>query len=533
MSETPDIDRVQRLLDGNALLPEDQEWLSHLVDDPEQLANLRRHLDIHSLLSIACEDAHTHERNNRASMAKILAADDDHFFNLVQHKLLRFKRQRRQRLSALAASLVLAAGTVLMLKPSSTPAATLTREESAQWDATSPARVGKTFTIGSNLKLVAGLIELQFGGNGTMIVEGPAELTIVNSRKAELRAGRLVMRVSDAGHGFRVETPSGSIIDKGTEFGVAVSANGNVETSVIEGQIEAKPLGSKKVLLQSNESLHLNNGSLRQDAGISFYTSMPPRHSGIPDFIHWNLNDANQTAMQAHSRGFPHPESLILNKRNGASSSVASLPRATTGVLGLGLSFDGKGSYSECDFRGIGGTDPRTVCFWVRVPSQFDVNEGYAMISWGHFLNNSHGSVWQISANPEAKDGPLGCLRVGTHGGQVIGSTDLRDDQWHHVAVVMYPGSHPNVGKHVFLYIDGRLDPVSQRSLREINTEVATASHGILIGRNVSQDHPSPTGFFRGEIDEVFVIAAALSQSEVQHVMSQNQLINIEGKEQP
>lgn len=529
MSHDIDTERLQRLLEGETLQPEDRAWLHQLTDQPQGIESLRRHLHLHGLLSIALEDAQKQDRTLHQSMAKILDADSTSFFTLVQLRLARGRRRQLRHKIALAASFTLATGIALMmLTRHQQHAATLLRAESANWDHTSPAHVGDSFAVGSTLKLLSGLIKLQFANYGTMIVEGPAELVIINPRQAQLRSGRLVMRVSDAGHGFRIETPSGSIIDKGTEFGVAVSANGSVETSVIEGQIEAKPRGANKVLLHSNESLQLHNGQHRHDAIFSYYTSMPPLHEGRPAYVHWSLDDADNTSLKAESRGFSNPGALILNKRSAASSTGEySLPSATPGVAGQALHFDGKSNFGECDFRGIGGSDPRTVCFWVRVPSQFQIEEGYAMLSWGHFLNHSFGTVWQISANPEAADGPLGCLRVGTHGGEVIGTTDLRDDQWHHIAVVMYPGSRPNVGKHVFLYVDGKLDPVSQRSLREINTEVASASHGVLFGRDVSQTarpNSSPNGFFRGDLDEVFIVAAALSQSEIQHIMSHHRL---------
>jgi hypothetical protein len=110
----------------------------------------------------------------------------------------------------------------------------------------------------------------------------------------------------------------------------------------------------------------------------------------------------------------------------------------------------------------------------------------------------------------------------------VIGSTDLRDGKWHHVAVVMYPGSNPDVGKHVLLYVDGALDEVSQRALREIDTEIGNADHGVWLGRNVShdgrKDRREDGGFFRGSLDEVFIFGAALSSEEVRQLMKTNQV---------
>jgi hypothetical protein len=189
---------------------------------------------------------------------------------------------------------------------------------------------------------------------------------------------------------------------------------------------------------------------------------------------------------------------------------------------GVFIHFDGEGAHAESSYRGIGGNHPRTVAFWVRVPRDFDLSQGFAMISWGQFDNKDPGRVWQVSANPLEKDGPVGRLRVGVHGGQAIGTTDLRDDQWHHVAVVLYPAANPNFGQHVLLFIDGLMEPISRRVLGVIDTDVAQANHGVWLGRDVTS--PSDNGrFFRGALDEVYIFDAALSQEEIRALMERNE----------
>ncbi|RYD50153.1 MAG: LamG domain-containing protein, partial [Verrucomicrobiaceae bacterium] len=161
-------------------------------------------------------------------------------------------------------------------------------------------------------------------------------------------------------------------------------------------------------------------------------------------------------------------------------------------------------------------------------PQDFHLREGFAIVSWGQFAGANFGGVWQVSINPLDGDGPVGHLRVGAHGGQIIGATDLRDGQWHHVAVVLFEASQANIGKHVLIYLDGELEPISRRSLLELNTRTEGASHGVWLGRNITYDQSPPNhnqgGFFRGELDEVFIFDAALSRDEIRALKVNNEM---------
>jgi hypothetical protein len=112
-------------------------------------------------------------------------------------------------------------------------------------------------------------------------------------------------------------------------------------------------------------------------------------------------------------------------------------------------------------------------------------------------------------------------LRAGTGRAAVVGSTDLRDGKWHHLTAVMYGGAAPSTATHVLLYVDGRLESTTRKSVRMINTEPATDPHGVWLGRNLSVVNPAPPQalFFRGHLDEVHIFAAALDQTMIRRVM--------------
>jgi hypothetical protein len=76
---------------------------------------------------------------------------------------------------------------------------------------------------------------------GYVVLEGPAEFTMLGPMRARLNSGRIKMRVTETtGHGFVVETPYGEVTDLGTEFGLDVSDKGKVGLVVFEGEVDLR-----------------------------------------------------------------------------------------------------------------------------------------------------------------------------------------------------------------------------------------------------------------------------------------------------
>jgi len=83
---------------------------------------------------------------------------------------------------------------------------------------------------------------------------------------------------------------------------------------------------------------------------------------------------------------------------------------------------------------------------------------------------------WRVGLNPEAEreGGVKGALRTEFGRGRVIGSTDLRDGRWHHIAAVFQGGNTADNTRRVLLYVDGRLEAVSSSAHQRISTRSAT-----------------------------------------------------------
>ncbi|MFN3149881.1 hypothetical protein [Bremerella sp.] len=97
------------------------------------------------------------------------------------------------------------------------------------------------FQIGETLQLAEGLALLRFARGAKVSIEGPAELKILSDNSFYLNEGRISAVCPPSANGFEINTPSGKIIDHGTEFGVHVLANGAAETHVFDGEVEVYP----------------------------------------------------------------------------------------------------------------------------------------------------------------------------------------------------------------------------------------------------------------------------------------------------
>ena len=404
--------------------------------------------------------------------------------------------------------------------------ALIVRMESATWDTSQVSpQVGGAMEAG-RLRLTSGLVELRFARGATVIVEGPADFEVLGPQHAFLHQGRVVTRMAAGTKGFILESPRGRLVDLGTEFGVSVGPSGDTEVHVLEGKVEAVPSGQRQTLaLSVHQAARLMPQRVEQcaaDAG-GFITDLPPQALGDVGFLHWSFDEGRGDF--SVNRGWklgPANAKAIL--RTYPESAIG--PQWISGQFGAGLSFDGRDEYVEGEFSGIPGGEPRTVAFWVKVPRDSTIDEGYGIINWG---TNKPGHAWQISVNPNVQEGPLGRLRLGVNERFVVGTTDLRDDRWHHCAVVMYGGHRPDAGTHILLYLDGELEPAARKALGEIRTEITgEEAHNMWIGRNLAyrgiEIRTSMGRFFRGAIDEVFICNAALDQEQIRSLMKHNRL---------
>ena len=95
---------------------------------------------------------------------------------------------------------------------------------------------GQQLTSGP-LTVVSGVAELVFNSGVRIVVEGPAELSLVSADRAKLLRGRVVVNVPKEALGFTLHSAAAAFVDLGTEFGVEVNESGAASIHVLDGEV--------------------------------------------------------------------------------------------------------------------------------------------------------------------------------------------------------------------------------------------------------------------------------------------------------
>ena len=134
-----------------------------------------------------------------------------------------------------------------------------------RWKENSSVASGSDVPQGKLFAIEEGEIELTYASGTRLMLIGPADYLVKNTG-GELRRGGLIASVTEDGHGFTIQTPNGSVVDLGTEFGLVVDDFGVSEVSVFQGKVEAHPVGrksdGKKVELTKGHGLQWSENDL-------------------------------------------------------------------------------------------------------------------------------------------------------------------------------------------------------------------------------------------------------------------------------
>lgn len=190
-----------------------------------------------------------------------------------------------------------------------------------------------------------------------------------------------------------------------------------------------------------------------------------------------------------------------------ADPAVARIP----GIHGNALSFDG--ADDEISLSGVSATvlpvgdAPRTIMAWIKTNN---ASENQTIFGYGV---NANGQRFSFRTNGSGGSPSNQPLRLEVQGGFIVGSTNLNDGNWHHVAVVCddFDSSGTMNVNESKLYVDGQLEVIATSGSRVINT--ASGSTPVLGGSNHGANYS-----FAGSIDELRLYPTALTQAQVQAI---------------
>jgi hypothetical protein len=119
--------------------------------------------------------------------------------------------------------------------------------ESPEWaTGAEPFGIWASLMPGTTLALDRGRVEWAYDSGTIVVLEGPAVFAVATADSAALDRGKATITVAGPGPGdgqprFTLHTPSATITDLGTSFGVLVSAAGETSVSVFDGLVDLLP----------------------------------------------------------------------------------------------------------------------------------------------------------------------------------------------------------------------------------------------------------------------------------------------------
>ncbi|MGI9243413.1 MAG: LamG-like jellyroll fold domain-containing protein [Verrucomicrobiales bacterium] len=405
--------------------------------------------------------------------------------------------------------------------------AVLTRVAGLQGEATGDLRAGQTIPPGL-LEWDAGLLQLEFYGGATLVVEGPAEIEVLDESRVVCRLGRLRAHVPDQARGFAVLAPSFELVDLGTEFGLDIEGDGAAEIHVFDGKVELYEADSNRSQ-SSRRELNAGDALTVDRDGTSKPTAVRDADFITPTGLS-QLTDARRQAQLRDWRAFR--QSLQDDPR-----VVAYFPfdrSDTQDRLLTGYGTDGTslaGAIVGCEWSEGRWPDKQSLQFKrpgdrvrIEIPGEFesvtystwlrvdglDRKQNSILLTDGFGKNGLH---WQIRQNGElvlgmryAKD-----RSYNYHTDAIFNL--FRLGQWVHLATVYDSGQ-----ARVTHYVNGAL--AKREPLRQ-------AADGLLkIGKATIGNWSIPTSRYRGSsvrnfngcIDELIVFGGALDDQEVQRI---------------
>jgi hypothetical protein len=116
---------------------------------------------------------------------------------------------------------------------------------------TVPLFTNDAVSLGREFKLESGLVEITYNTGAKAILQGPVAYAVESTNGGFMSIGKLTGKVTTkTAKGFAIRTPTATVTDLGTEFGVEVERDGTCEVHVLNGLVQAKFVGSGGQSLQ-------------------------------------------------------------------------------------------------------------------------------------------------------------------------------------------------------------------------------------------------------------------------------------------
>lgn len=366
------------------------------------------------------------------------------------------------------------------------------------------------FLADEPIKLEKGLLRIQMDDGSIVLLEGPSELRLEADDQVFLVQGKLTASVPKSAIGFTVRTPSASIVDYGTEFGVSIDQYAKTEAHVLRGNVEMR-LGSnlrvfdKAIRLSANQAASASGRSLNViPADLNQFTYEIPSPfenyaRSLNPILYFRLKDeaVNTFCETTDKNGL---EILTVPVQ-----SVTHGPFQDSRYLTWALRMDAQ---NDVQIRNVmplfaNETGDFTVGAWIRfdkiqkqtvwshhvLMNPAPGNMGYYRVLWLNDQGKLEHTAYFPQYSPESR-----------MQNTVVSDETLKPDQWYFVTVTHAKGNYKS------MYINGRL---SARSQTRQPTSLEKYSE-LTLGRSIENIAPG----FSGAMAEILFFNRELTQKE-------------------
>ena len=239
-------------LDGTLTAVEAEELSTALVANPEARREFWEHTALHGL----AQEAVQLEWLGTAGPA-------------VESNVVRVAWWRWAVPLAAAATVMLAMAWWLRTPPVRTSpdgVAVISRLVGVEWVDASEAHANGAVLAPGVLRLKSGAALLEFYSGTSVVVEGPAEFSVVAAGEGFLRRGKICAHVPPQARGFKVGSPTLTVVDLGTEFGLSVPESAPAEVHVFTGKVEVTRADAPTPVraLNGGEAMRAETATLRE-----------------------------------------------------------------------------------------------------------------------------------------------------------------------------------------------------------------------------------------------------------------------------
>ncbi len=273
---------------------------------------------------------------------------------------------------------------------------------------------GDALKEGQKLHIKSGLAEVTFESGARVVLEGPVAFQVKSDKAGKLYVGRLAAHASAKAIGFEVETPHITVTDLGTEFGLAVDADGRTDVHVFEGMVSVELTasggtpGARPVqrIVMANEAARFDpsSGTLEaapKNVGREFVRSMPEKaKQGVTHPLVLKNPSFERPDIRRHPRFIENARVLQITAVGWHASEYPSL-----GAPG-GIGHQGQYALSDNGERPItpAATDGNQL-MWLSLDQTYpEFHEGWAYQSLGVVDQEDVGQRLRLSADVSAKD---------------------------------------------------------------------------------------------------------------------------------